>query len=116
MRQERAAVEGAYAFLTELDVLAAKLGLALRYDGRMPRFEKNAPVRLKNARHPLLALGETSGDGTGTPSEKRSRSGKTVPVDIMLRDNERGLIISGGNAGGKTVTLKTCLLDTSRCV
>lgn len=106
VRQEQVSVEGSYTFLAELDVLAAKLGLALCYDGHMPRFEKNSPVCLKNARHPLLALGDTA-ESCKVLKEKKSHAGKTVPVDIMLRDNEHGLIISGGNAGGKTVTLKT---------
>ncbi len=124
VRQEQAAIEGAYLFLAELDVLAAKCALARLYDGRVPRFEKDAPVHLKNARHPLLALGDAAQNASGAPSGaaygdaggtggtdrlsgKRGRAGKTVPVDIMIRENEYGLIISGGNAGGKTVTLKT---------
>ncbi len=52
--------------------------------------EKDADVFLPEARHPLLALG-----------------GHAQPIDILLNKGERGLVISGGNAGGKTVCLKT---------
>lgn len=47
-------------------------------------------VELRGARHPLLALQR-----------------QAQPVDILLRHGQRGLLISGGNAGGKTVCLKT---------
>ncbi len=52
--------------------------------------EQDADVHLLEARHPLLAL-----------------SGDAQPIDILLGSEERGLVISGGNAGGKTVCLKT---------
>ncbi len=50
----------------------------------------NSPVYLPDARHPLLALG-----------------GSAQPIDLILEEGQRGLVISGGNAGGKTVCLKT---------
>ncbi len=52
--------------------------------------EQDADVFLPEARHPLLAL-----------------SSNAQPIDILLNKGERGLVISGGNAGGKTVCLKT---------
>ncbi len=52
--------------------------------------EDNADVFLPDARHPLLALNSNA-----------------QPIDIILNTDERGLVISGGNAGGKTVCLKT---------
>ncbi len=52
--------------------------------------ENDASVHLPEARHPLLAL-----------------AGNAQPIDILLNKGERGLVISGGNAGGKTVCLKT---------
>ncbi len=50
----------------------------------------DSDVYLPEARHPLLAL-----------------AGNAQPIDILLNKGERGLVISGGNAGGKTVCLKT---------
>jgi DNA mismatch repair protein MutS2 len=58
--------------------------------------EDGAPLALKSARHPLLAL----------------QNSDVVPVDIVLAPGQRGLIVSGGNAGGKTVSLKTLGLIT----
>lgn len=85
-------VEKAWTFLVELDVLLAKHKLAQSYNGHCLDIEEQAPLCLLQARHPLLAL--DMGD-------------KALPLDIELRSGERALIISGGNAGGKTVCLKT---------
>lgn len=91
VRREFEAVEGVYDFLVGLDVLQAKHALAEAIDGRpMPTVDGRG-VLLRNARHPLLVLG-------GDP---------VVPIDIRLGEDELALIISGGNAGGKTVCLKT---------
>ncbi len=91
VRQERDAVLAAYQWLVQLDVLAAKLRLAAAFDGRPVICEPDAAVDLKQARHPLLAL-----EGVGVR-----------PTDIQFRPDARALVISGGNAGGKTVCLKT---------
>lgn len=90
-RQELAAVERAYAFLVDLDLLLAKAAFAKALNGTLLEFDSDAPLCLRQARHPLLAL---AGD-------------KVVPLDIELLPGQRGMIISGGNAGGKTVCLKT---------
>ncbi len=52
--------------------------------------QNGGDIFLPEARHPLLAL-----------------TGNAQPIDIILAQGERGLVISGGNAGGKTVCLKT---------
>lgn len=90
-RAERSGVEAAYIFLVRLDVLLAKVALGDRFDGVPLEVEQDALLRLPAVRHPLLALS----------------GGKVQSVDVELRPGERTLIISGGNAGGKTVTLKT---------
>jgi len=90
-RREMDALEGMFGFLVHLDVLQAKAGLAEALNGRPLPVSAGQGVLLRNARHPLLALG-------GDPA---------VPVDIQLSEDEYALIISGGNAGGKTVCLKT---------
>ncbi|MGE4553698.1 MAG: endonuclease MutS2 [Desulfovibrionaceae bacterium] len=87
---ERDAVRAAYDFLVRLDVLQAKAALGARLHGCAVAVEPG-PVRLMQARHPLLAL---SAEGAH-------------PVDLKLDPEHRALVVSGGNAGGKTVCLKT---------
>ena len=81
--------------LGEYDFIRAKAKLALDYSGNYPTVHEKAVVNLINASHPLLYL-------------YNKRLGKeTIPVTISLNDKNRILVISGPNAGGKTVTLKT---------
>lgn len=91
VRDELPAIAAAAALLTRLDTLLAANRLAEAMGGAscVTLTEENG-VQLLRARHPLLAL-----------------TGQAQPVDILLRPGQCGLIISGGNAGGKTVCLKT---------
>lgn len=91
LRQEREALGAAYDFVVDADVLGAKAAFAARFDARPAEVAPGAPLRLLGARHPLLAAA-----GSGA-----------VPVDILLEPGQRALVVSGGNAGGKTVALKT---------
>lgn len=91
VRDEYDGVAGAYAGLVELDVLSAKVRLAAEFDGRAIRLSDSDEPRLLKARHPLLALAEES----------------VQAMDIELLQGQKALIVSGGNAGGKTVCLKT---------
>ena len=98
----RAALE----LLAQLDVLQAKRRLAAEYDGRcVPLSPVEEGVCLLETRHPLLALVSLR-----QRKDERGKSGglqQVRPLDIVLRPGERALIITGGNAGGKTVCLKT---------
>lgn len=105
---EAPGVRAGFALLCTLDVLFAKIRLADRYDGHCVTVlggimdeelaAKPDMLELKGARHPLLLLAAL----------KAKKAPESVhPLDILLRKGERGLIISGGNAGGKTVCLKT---------
>jgi DNA mismatch repair protein MutS2 len=79
----------------EFDFIYAKAKLAVAVGGNYPLIYDKAHVQLINAYHPLLLL-------------YNQRNGKpTVPINITLNDKSRILVISGPNAGGKTVTLKT---------
>lgn len=81
--------------LGEFDFIRAKAKLAVDINGQYPSVNDKAQVILKEAYHPLLFL-------------YNKQSGKTtIPVDLSLADNSRILVISGPNAGGKTVTMKT---------
>ena len=97
VRRELDSVHAAYKSLVDLDVLEASTRLGDAMQGRaLPLADSDANqdegLRLLEARHPLLVL---------------SVRGKVVPTDIRLEPGDHALIISGGNAGGKTVCLKT---------
>lgn len=79
----------------EFDFIYAKAKLAVAYNGNHPQVFDKAHVHLINAYHPLLFL----------YNQKSARA--TIPVTLSLNDKNRILVISGPNAGGKTVTLKT---------
>ena len=91
-------LRSAYQFLGMIDFIRAKARLALRLDARCPKLTKGRVINWVQARHPLLQLSEAH----------QSRS--VVPLDIALNDEQRILIISGPNAGGKSVCLKTVAL------
>jgi DNA mismatch repair protein MutS2 len=79
----------------EYDFIRAKAKLAMDMNGEYPEVVDKAHVHLVNAYHPLLYL-------------YNKKSGKPIiPVSVTLDDKSRILVISGPNAGGKTVTLKT---------
>ncbi len=84
-----------YLFLAQIDFIRAKAMLARRIQGMEPHVGKNPHIDWVQAIHPLLQLS----------LEKQGK--KVVPLDIMLTREKRILIISGPNAGGKSVCLKT---------
>ncbi len=84
-----------YGFLAEIDFIHAKAGLARQFDAIPPDLKGTPLIDWTLARHPLLYL-----------SLKRHGK-KIVPLDIELDSRQRILIISGPNAGGKSVCLKT---------
>jgi len=84
-----------YRIIGEYDFIRAKAMLALDYHGNLPALHDKAMVKLVNAVHPLLFI----------YNEKLKKP--TIPVNLSLDDRNRILVISGPNAGGKTVTLKT---------
>jgi len=93
--------------LAHLDVLHAKVLYAQDYKARVPELSRSGRFHLFQARHPLLL------------AKERSRQGapQTIPVDLSLNPEQRFLILSGANTGGKTATLKTlgllCLMVQS---
>ncbi len=84
-----------YDIAGEYDFIRAKAKLATEMDATIPQVSDKAHIHLVKAYHPLLYL-------------YNKKLGKTtIPVDLTLNDKNRILVISGPNAGGKTVTLKT---------
>ncbi|KEO74721.1 endonuclease MutS2 [Anditalea andensis] len=88
----------AFQFLGMIDFIRAKAKLALKMNASKPLLEKAKVIEWHNARHPLLEMA-------------LQQQHKTItPLNINLDHNKRLLVISGPNAGGKSVTLKTVAL------
>ena len=84
-----------YEFLAEIDFIRAKSYFAIQTNALKPALENEQLLDWTMAVHPLLQL-------------SLSKHGKkVVPLDIELNQKQRILIISGPNAGGKSVCLKT---------
>ena len=92
-------------FLGELDVLQAAWRYAGRADGRLAEIGGDHELRLVAAHHPLLEprLADLRLDALG----EEGHTGRSVPTDLELRPDRRLVVVTGPNAGGKTVTLKT---------
>lgn len=84
-----------HGFLTKLDFVRAKALFAIDIQATMPVLLKEAKTKLVNARHPLLLL--------SFASEKKT----VVPLNIHINENLRIVLVSGPNAGGKSVCMKT---------
>ena len=81
--------------LGEYDFIRAKARLAGDMNGNYPQLLDKSHILLRQAYHPLLYL------------YNRKNQKPTIPTNISLNDKDRLLVISGPNAGGKTVTMKT---------
>lgn len=84
-----------YSFLAAVDFINAKVSLAEYLNAIEPNIRTKPMVDMIEAKHPLLKLS----------LERQGK--KVVPLDISLTPQKRILIISGPNAGGKSVCLKT---------
>ena len=82
-------------FLINIDVISAKAKYAKSMNGILPEFSDDKSMYLRDAYHPLLYLNNL---------EKKE---KTFPQTIALKKDSRIIVISGPNAGGKSITLKT---------
>ena len=95
IRPQIPAILQSYEFLAEIDFIRAKALLGLEMKGVKPSFDDRQVVDWSEAVHPLLKMS----------LEKHGK--KVVPLDIELDTTRRILLISGPNAGGKSVCLKT---------
>ncbi|MEY3542236.1 MAG: hypothetical protein RLZZ204_1048 [Bacteroidota bacterium] len=81
--------------LGEFDFIRAKAKLALQMDAHLPQVVDSSGIKLVKAYHPLLLL------------YNKKLNKPVIPLDLVLDERNRILLISGPNAGGKTVCLKT---------
>ncbi|HEV2880875.1 MAG TPA: Smr/MutS family protein [Pyrinomonadaceae bacterium] len=95
LRRELPAIERAAEAVGELDFITAKTTLGLRFNCVQPFVGADAALELDAARHPLLE------------ENLRAAGGEVVPVTFRLDAERPVMVISGANAGGKTVVLKT---------
>ena len=96
-------LDGYYNLCGVYDYIRAKALLAADMNGNMPRLSPHPMVQLIKAYHPLLLL-----------RNKQSQK-PTIPLTLTLDRQNRILIISGPNAGGKTVSMKTVGLLQLMC-
>ncbi|MGZ3493994.1 MAG: endonuclease MutS2, partial [Thermodesulfobacteriota bacterium] len=97
VRGQRLNLLNDFEILGELDLLYAMAKLSIRLKGVSPLLNENGQIEMREARNPLLTL---------------QRETQVVPIHLRMGDGHRILIVSGANAGGKTVALKTLGLLT----
>jgi len=89
------ALKEAFAFLTYTDFVKAKAEFAVILNANLPEIKEGFTLNISEAYHPLLYL-------------QNKRAGKpTIPLSLELNAKNRIIVISGPNAGGKTISLKT---------
>jgi len=84
-----------FELLVLFDVIHAKAKLAVDMDAEIPQLKQKPQFNIKNARHPLLLL------------KNKSLSKTTVPFDLHFDRDNHILVISGPNAGGKSILMKS---------
>ena len=95
LQANRGPLQSAATTISELDGVFARARFARDFDAAVPEFSSADELRLEDARHPVL-------------EDKLKRENRTiVPMSLSLGGEERVLVISGPNTGGKTVALKT---------
>jgi DNA mismatch repair protein MutS2 len=97
VREERQNLWGDFEILGEMDLLYAMAKLTILLKGVQPILNESGKIDMREARNPILTL---------------QKKDQVVPIHLRMGDGIRTLILSGANAGGKTVALKTLGLLT----
>jgi DNA mismatch repair protein MutS2 len=92
VRRHRIELATNISTIGELDFYHALARFAMDFRCSRPAIEESGPIELKNAINPFIAL---------------SKKDQAVPIDIVMGEDKKAVIISGPNADGKTVALKT---------
>lgn len=95
LRSEKKHLKAFQRLLVRFDLLNGKVLFAQAYKGIRPKLNKTKSMHWQNAIHPLLYL------------KNQIQEKETVGQEIELNETSRFLVISGPNAGGKSITLKT---------
>lgn len=95
LKPEIPSLRRGYVFLGLMDFIRAKAKVCRMVKATRPEMAKPCSINLIGARHPLLFLSH----------QKLEKP--TIPLDISLQEDQRIVLISGPNAGGKSVALKT---------
>ncbi len=127
LREQLPAIEAAVEAVVELDFIKAKVEFARKFKAVVPTISDDETLDLIDARHPLLeenlqqssvseppalaggstVINRTVGAATNPPANADGSDKKIVPVSFKLTKQNGVMIISGANAGGKTVVMKT---------
>ena len=83
------------SYLAHLDMIAAKAKYARSINGLLPKITQEKKIDFRNAYHPILW------------KNNQSKNIETIPQSILLNEQQQIIVISGPNAGGKSITLKT---------
>ena len=97
VREERQNLWGDFEILGEMDLLYAMAKLTILLKGVQPILNESGKIDMREARNPILTL---------------QKKDQVVPIHLRMGDGIRTLILSGANAGGKTVALETLGLLT----
>ena len=84
-----------HRLLAKVDFVRAKAVFAIEIEAEMPELTKEASLTLVEARHPLLML------------NFKGTAHTVVPLNVTIGDSQRIVVVSGPNAGGKSVCMKT---------
>ena len=97
IRKEADDLAAEHRMLIRIDLLAGLAAFGDRLKMANPEISEGVRIHLARGRHPLLTLAY----------EKRKAAGQVVPLDLDLGGESRVMVITGVNAGGKTIALKT---------
>ncbi|RII30838.1 MAG: endonuclease MutS2 [Geobacter sp.] len=96
IREDTADLDGCFATLVNLDALNSLAVFAERFGMETALMNEGGLLRLTEARHPLLLM-----------LKRQGAIGRVEPLDLEMGEGGRVMVITGPNAGGKTIALKT---------
>jgi DNA mismatch repair protein MutS2 len=102
LRERLGDIEAGFAALVYLDALNSIASLSVELRMAIPEINESGYINLVNGRHPLLAIA----------FRKFGDSRQVVPLTVRLGGEETVMVITGSNAGGKTISIKTIGLLT----
>jgi len=97
IRERADEIAAEFSIIVQLDMLNCIARFADELHMEVPEISGSNEIRLVNARHPLLSLS----------LEKTGMDRKVVPLDLELGGIDTAMVITGSNAGGKTISIKT---------